>query len=637
MSGSDRVLRSRLSHLKWLPFDSLMWCAAMLLASWVRLDFSLHGFELRSVLLIGFVAALVNLVSGLLVGTYLHRYVYGSFDEAAALAGSALLTTTAVFVAVVAISPPVVPRSVPVLGGAFALLGLWAVRFVGRAWSISRARRPRTNRVLVFGAGEAGQQLLRQIHADASSQLRPVALLDDDLGKRRLRFSGVGVKGTRVDIAKVAERYRADSLVIALPTAPAELVRDLTSRATAVGLRVLILPPLEQLMRRQVGASDLRDVDVVDLLGRRPVQLDQRAIAARITGRKVLVTGAGGSIGSELCRQIHRFGPSELIMLDRDESALHAIQLSLYGQAMLDGTDTVLADIRDAKAVRRVFETRRPDVVFHAAALKHLPLLERFPIEAWMTNVVGTALVLRASEAVGVSTFVNISTDKAANPTSVLGTSKRVSERLTADSSLRATGRYVSVRFGNVLGSRGSVLTAFERQIAEGGPVTVTHPDVTRYFMTVAEACQLVLQAAAIGSDGEALVLDMGSPVGIVDVAKTLIERSERDDIDIVYTGLRAGEKLHEDLFGDDEPRDRRPAHPLVSHVMVPRLHMDGGAVLELMRFDDDDGAREWMWNEGGAEAAGVTASAKSMVRDPGASVVSSHPSPNKLASRANG
>jgi FlaA1/EpsC-like NDP-sugar epimerase len=258
------------------------------------------------------------------------------------------------------------------------------------------------------------------------------------------------------------------------------------------------------------------------------------------------------------------------MMLDRDESALHAVQLSLRGRALLDGTDLILADLRDAESIRQVFATRRPEVVFHAAALKHLPLLERFPGEAVRSNVWGTLNVLEAAAATGVEKFVNISTDKAANPVSVLGYSKRITERLTAHRSTIAAGTYLNVRFGNVLGSRGSVVTAFQAQIAAGGPVTVTDPDVTRFFMTVQEAVQLVIQAAALGAGGEALVLDMGCPVRIDELAHQLAAQAERP-VDFVYTGLRPGEKLHEELFGDGET-DLRPLHPLISHVSVPPL-----------------------------------------------------------------
>jgi FlaA1/EpsC-like NDP-sugar epimerase len=303
-------------------------------------------------------------------------------------------------------------------------------------------------------------------------------------------------------------------------------------------------------------------------LGRRKIHTDLQQISEYLVNRRVLVTGAGGSIGSELCRQLVRFNPAELIMLDRDESALHEVQLSIHGRALLDTPQTVLADLRDAATMNHIFETRRPEVVFHAAALKHLPLLERYPGEAYKTNVLGTATLLNAAQKNDVKVFVNISTDKAANPISILGYSKRIAERITANfGATSAQGKYISVRFGNVLGSRGSVLLSFRDQIERGGPVTVTHKGVTRYFMTISEAVQLVIQAGAIGNSGEVLVLDMGKPVSIYDVATRLVSNSQKP-VSIEIVGLRAGEKVHEELFGDGEV-DTRPKHPLISHVPV--------------------------------------------------------------------
>jgi FlaA1/EpsC-like NDP-sugar epimerase len=287
----------------------------------------------------------------------------------------------------------------------------------------------------------------------------------------------------------------------------------------------------------------------------------------------VLVTGAGGSIGSELCRQVNGFAPYRLVMLDHDESNLHRLQLDLWGEAVMDSDDLVVADIRDQARVKQVFEQHRPEVVFHAAALKHLPLLELHPSEALKTNVFATQNLLDAAEAHGISRFVNISTDKAADPTSVLGFTKRIAERLTASAAGRADGTYLSVRFGNVLGSRGSVLTTFKAQVDAGGPITVTDAEVTRYFMTVEEAVELVIQAGAVGGDGEALVLDMGEPVKIDDVARRLAANAERP-IEVVYTGLRRGEKLHEVLLGEGED-DERPSHPLISQVGVPAIDVD--------------------------------------------------------------
>jgi FlaA1/EpsC-like NDP-sugar epimerase len=322
----------------------------------------------------------------------------------------------------------------------------------------------------------------------------------------------------------------------------------------------------------------VRDPRICDLLGRQPITIDVKATAGHFTGRRILVTGAGGSIGAELCRQLHQFAPAELIMLDRDESALHEVQLTLHGRALLDSDETVLADIRDARRVREVFDRFRPQIVFHAAALKHLPLLERYPAEAVQSNVFGTQTVLEAAAACGVESFVNISTDKAADPVSVLGYSKKIAERLTAHMAGQADGTYLSVRFGNVLGSRGSVLSTLSAQVKAGGPLTVTHPEVSRYFMTADEAVQLVIEAVVVGGSGEVLILDMGEPVRIADLARRLAAQSGHP-LDIVYTGLRPGEKLAENLLGSDEV-DHRPRHPLVRHALVKPLDPGDLAVL---------------------------------------------------------
>jgi len=319
-----------------------------------------------------------------------------------------------------------------------------------------------------------------------------------------------------------------------------------------------------------VGEGDIRPVNEADLLGRRPADIDPEAVAHYITGKRVLVTGAGGSIGSELCRQLARFEPTKLFMLDRDENGLHATQLSIEGRAMLDDEGLLLADIRDAARIDELFAKVQPEVVFHAAALKHLPLLEMHPDEGWKTNVCGTLNVLNAARAHGTTRFVNISTDKAANPTSILGWTKRITERLTAHASQEGPTECVSVRFGNVLGSSGSVLKAFESQAAQGLPITVTHPDITRYFMTIEEASRLVIYAGAIGDPGEILILDMGEPVKIMDVAERFAAQHE-PPLEIVITGLRPNEKLHEDLISSFELGDCR-VHKLITHVTTDPL-----------------------------------------------------------------
>jgi FlaA1/EpsC-like NDP-sugar epimerase len=573
------------SRVMLLGADLGIWVGSVALATFLRYAGEKTSPNLEGLLVVCAAAAVLQLVLGMLAKLYRGGYRVGSFDEAVAIAAIGLVIGTSLLLLDLASRPErLVPLSVPFSGTMTATLGVLTLRGVIRGFREGIARPTGGARTLVFGAGDGGHQLIRSMLTDPASPYLPVGLLDDDPGKRHLRISGVRVLGTRHDLAEVARRQSADVLVVAVPSGQAALYRSVSREARRCGLEVKVLPELPELLApSRISIRDIRDIDVTDLLGRHQIDTDLETIAGYLDGKRVLVTGAGGSIGAELCRQLTRFGLAKLIMLDRDESALHAVQLSISGRALLDSDDTVLADIRDRERLLAVFSEHQPDVVFHAAALKHLPLLERYPDEAFKTNVLGTTNVLEAAAKVGVERFVNISTDKAADATSVLGRSKRIAERLTAhyarlvssdgghESSSRGT--FLSVRFGNVLGSRGSVLSAFAKQIADGGPVTVTHPDVTRYFMTIPEAVQLVIQAAAIGRAGEVLVLDMGEPVRIVDVARQLIEMSDAD-VEIVFTGLRPGEKLHEQLFGAGE-RDERPFHPLISHVEVPPLAPD--------------------------------------------------------------
>lgn len=561
--------------------DAVALAAALLLMGALRPDL---GLAVRNVDgLVGFLAVSVGIGAAvaLAMGLYQGRWRYGSFEEAAALTRSMALVAALVLLADVAAGRPV-PLRAAAIAAVVGLFLMGAARFGARVLR-RRALRPRpegARRVVVIGAGEGGVQAVTAMLSDPTGPYVPVALLDDDPRKARREIGGVRVRGTRDALTEVVRETGADTLLVAIPSADAALVRTLVDLGAEAGVGVRVLPAVGELFGA-VSTTDIRPVTMADLLGRREVETDLAAAAEYLAGRRVLVTGAGGSIGSELCRQVAHMGPAQLVMLDRDESGLHAVQLSLTHTALLDDRNLVVADIRDERRVNDVFAEYRPEVVFHAAALKHLPLLEMHPWEAVKTNIHGTLNVLRAASAHGVDRFVNVSTDKAADPASVLGYSKRITERLTAAEGQQAPGTFLSVRFGNVLGSRGSVLTTFRDQIANGGPVTVTHPDVTRYFMTIEEAVQLVVQAGALGRSGEALVLDMGTPVRIADVAQRLVESAEHP-VDVVYTGLRRGEKLHEQLLGADEP-DARPFHPLVTHAPVPPLDP---SVLSLLHED---------------------------------------------------
>jgi FlaA1/EpsC-like NDP-sugar epimerase len=584
--------REWLHRWVWVLFDAAIWFAAIYGATWLRFDFKRASVFVATTLVFAIAAGLGHFLVGAVIGPYAVGHRRGSFEETTDIVRTVAVTAAGLAVWALIADPQVVPRSVPVVAGALALVGMFAVRFLIRSWrSRHYASQENERRVIVFGAGDAGRRLLRSMMHDMGSGFFPVALLDDDKSKQRLSIDGVRVRGTRKDIGDVSHKYDATALVVALPLADAQLIRELSDLAVAAGLDLLILPPLRDIIAGQPTTYDLRDVNLEDLLSRRPISLDTTVIAEQLAGRSVLVTGAGGSIGSELCRQIARFGPARLYLLDRDESGLQETQLSLTGQGLLEGDEVILADIRDLDTMRTVFAATLPDLVFHAAALKHLPLLESYPLEAWKSNVLGTLNVLTAAAEVGVGTFVNISTDKAADPTCMLGHSKRVAERLTADFARTQPGRYVSVRFGNVLGSRGSVVHLFSAQIERGGPITVTHPDVERFFMLIPEACQLVLEAGSIGPDGEVMVLEMGEQVKIVDVAKTLIRMSGHKDIDIFYTGLRPGEKITEDLFSMYEAR-RATTNPLVSSVDVPTLSVDE---VRGMTFPSHQSAASWM------------------------------------------
>lgn len=586
-------------RLAWAGVDCAVWAIALVLGSWLRYELHLEYIAWRGLAITAVIAAALQLVFGFLFGPYAVGHMRGSFDEIVDLAKTVLAASLATWLPVLIANPILVPKSVPIIAGAFALVGMLALRLLVRSWKNRRGYpggdadySGERSRVVVFGAGEGGRVLVRAMVRDRNHHYHPVALLDDDPLKARLTIEGVRVRGTRGDLEAVAARYDADTLAIAMPSADASLIQDLSDRAAMAGLNVLVLPAMSDMFATPT-LGDLRDLNLADLLGRRAIQLDTTAIAERISGKRVLVTGAGGSIGSELCRQIQRFGPAALYPLDRDESGLHAVQLSMAGTGLFEHDGSLLVDIRDKDAVQEIFDRVRPDIVFHAAALKHLPLLEQFPFEAYKSNVIGTLNVLEASIAAGVSTVVNISTDKAADPTCMLGYSKRIAERLTAGMAQRnPAGRFVSVRFGNVLGSRGSVVHAFTAQIERGGPVTVTHPDVERYFMLIPEACQLVLEAAAAAPGrGEVMVLDMGRPQKIVDVARALIRMSGRTGIDINFTGLRPGEKMTEDLVARGEDATSTN-NPLVTGATV--LPLDPSELPGPVVVHDHDSAMVW-------------------------------------------
>lgn len=444
-----------------------------------------------------------------------------------------------------------VPRSVFVLDGILLIFLLGGPRILYRWIKDRHLYLGSGKRTLIVGAGSAGELLARDLMRTSSS-CHLVAFVDNDPGKVGKEIHGYPVAGNISEIPHIASQFGAELILIAMPSATVGQIRHVVEICERTGLPFRILPRIQDIVSGQVGLKDLRDVRIEDLLGRDPVNLDRQTIADGIQDKVILVTGGGGSIGSELCRQIARLMPRRLVVLERSEFNLFAIERELRKDFPDITLDTVLVDVCDSVCVEKTLKRHVPDIIFHAAAYKHVPMLETQARAAAINNVFGTAVIARLAEKFGCKSFVLISTDKAVNPANTMGATKRVAEMICQHQNTYSSTKYITVRFGNVMGSSGSVIPLFQDQIIHGGPVTVTHPDVTRYFMTIPEACQLILQASVIGRGGEIFVLDMGDPVRIAYLAEQMIRLSGKvpgEDIEIVYTGLRPGEKLEEELF----------------------------------------------------------------------------------------
>lgn len=415
---------------------------------------------------------------------------------------------------------------------------------------------PNNIRTLIVGAGSAGTMVARQLLKNNKAQLYPVAFVDDDPNKHRLHIYGIEVKGGIQDIPCIVKRCRIQNIVIAIPSLSKQEINKIYDECSKTKANTKILPLIEDLVTGKVSINQIRNVEVEDLLGREPVELDIDSIADKLTSKTILVTGAGGSIGSEICRQIAKFSPKKLLLLGHGENSIYTIDMELKKQYQHDfEIIPIIADVQDSARILEIMEEYQPDVVYHAAAHKHVPMMEYNPKEAVKNNIFGTWNVAVAADAFGVKNFVLISTDKAVNPPNVMGATKRFAEMIIQNMAKESDTKFVAVRFGNVLGSRGSVIPVFKKQIQEGGPVTVTHPEMTRYFMTIPEASMLVIQAGALARGGEVFVLDMGEPVKIVDLAKDLITLSgySVEEIGITFTGIRPGEKLYEELLNENE------------------------------------------------------------------------------------
>lgn len=547
--------------------DSLILCLTPTLAIVLRLDrFDIPNSFWPGLMMYTAVALVVRLITFYFLGLYQRFWRYASINELTQIAGAVLMSSLFVWLLVTAlraISGVTLPRSVLIIDPLLVLLFVGGSRFSVRLSAQRRQKKSNGHggRVLVVGAGDAGSMIVREILHNPQLNLTPVGFVDDDAHKHNVRIYGVPVLGGRQDLPQLIADYQVNRVIIAMPTAPGKVIREVATICEKLGVNTKILPGIYELVEGTVAVKQLRDVAIEDLLRRDAIETDIAAVRELVAGRRVLITGGGGSIGSELCRQILRFGPQEMILLGHGENSIFEIyhELRRLNRPEVKVT-AVIADVRFAERIQGIFTQYRPDIVFHTAAHKHVPLMELNPAEAITNNVLGTRNLLQAALSVDVAHFVMISTDKAVNPTSVMGASKRTAELLVHQAARQSGKAYVAVRFGNVLGSRGSVVLTFQKQIAAGGPVTVTDPEMTRFFMTIPEAVQLVLQAAVLGKGGEVFVLDMGEPVKIVDLARDLIQLSGLEvgrDVEIQFTGMRPGEKLYEELFVSGEQYHR--------------------------------------------------------------------------------
>ncbi len=544
--------------------DFLILVLATPLAYLLRLEWTL-GSYLDSVLLVTAVAIPVKLAIIYYEKFYIQSWHRVGLNDLFSLGRGILIYTSLFVLASVALrNIAFIPYSVPFIEAMLLIIGLGSVRIMNRFWyeykfSLYRIPRQGAKRVLIAGAGDAGAMIARQMLRHPMEGMIPIGFLDDDPSKQKQRFLGLDVLGSTEQASAVIRKYDVDVLLIAMPSETGHIVRKLVEKVrNNDALEYKILPSIQELINGEVSINEIRDINLEDLLRRDPVELNTKEIASYLHDRTILVTGAGGSIGSEIVRQIAPFSPKKVLLLGRGEFSIYKFEQELRKAYPTLSYHPVIADIRDVNTLASVFDEFEPELVFHAAAHKHVPLMEKNPAQAILNNVGGTKNLIELSLEKNVRHFVNISTDKAVNPTSVMGASKRIAEYLVEQGSKKAgeNQNFVSVRFGNVLGSRGSVITKFKEQIKQRESITVTHPDMTRYFMTIPEASQLVLQAGGLSQNGAVYVLEMGEPVKIMDLAKDLIRLSGLEpnrDIPIEIIGKRPGEKLYEELLTTDE------------------------------------------------------------------------------------
>ncbi|QZY55564.1 nucleoside-diphosphate sugar epimerase/dehydratase [Crassaminicella profunda] len=557
-------MRKRIYNVLLLFADGLAINLAFLLAFLLRFDGNfIHGaqsagyFNVYVQNILTF--TLIKLIIFYFFGMYNSLWKYASIEELIQVITTSFVAATATLTYTFLMQHHL-PRSIYILTFMLDIILIGGIRFSYRA-----ARRIRNNgvgsnknfkRVMIIGAGQAGALVIKELKNHEELNSIPVAVIDDDDEKLHRKINGVPVLGDRYHIRKIAERKKIDEIIIAIPSSSRKEIKEILEECSKTKCKLKMVPGIYELIDGQVSIQKIRDVDIEDLLGRDSVKVDLEQISGYVQNKTVLITGGGGSIGSELCRQIATFNPEKLLIVDIYENNAYDIQNELIRNYPELDLEVLIASVRDRKRMEEIFSKYKPNVVFHAAAHKHVPLMETSPQEAIKNNVFGTLNVAECADRYGVEKFVLISTDKAVNPTNVMGATKRITEMIVQCMSRKSKTEFVAVRFGNVLGSNGSVIPLFRKQIAKGGPVTVTHAEVTRFFMTIPEAAQLVIQAGAMAKGGEIFVLDMGEPVKIIDLAENLIRLSGFEpyvDIDIEITGLRPGEKLYEELLMDEE------------------------------------------------------------------------------------
>lgn len=496
-------------------------------------------------------------------GLYLRLWAYASTRElilityTVTIASAVMTVVTIVFYSQGFINPSP-PRSIFIIDWLLSVIAIGGFRFALRLFAENRAttsgvpKLGSTKNVLIIGAGDAGALVVREMQKNPQLNLEPIGYLDDDPSKQKQQIYGVKVVGKLADLGRILNIRRIDEVIIAIPSAGGNIVRQISDICRLKDVAFRTMPGIFELIGGKVSVTRLREVDITDLLRRQPARMDSELVGKSLKGKKILITGAGGSIGSELCRQISLWEPAEIAILGHGENSIFETMLELISEHPSLKIKPIIADIRDLPRIQKVFQSFNPDAVFHAAAHKHVPMMEINIEDAISNNIIGTQNVVKACIENDVQRLVMISTDKAIRPISVMGATKRMAEMIVLDAANQTKRAYTIVRFGNVLGSRGSVVPLFKSQIAKGGPVTITHPEMTRYFMTIPEAVHLVLQASAMGNGGEVFLLNMGKPVRILDLAEDLIRLSGLEpgkDIDIMYTGIRRGEKLNEDLW----------------------------------------------------------------------------------------